>query len=77
MSRWFTVPITVNVEVMVPDTGDTDRDRAVAAQTAETLGRKRIQECTWGMGNPWTARVHDIEVGYPSADVEDEEDTDE
>ncbi len=66
MSRWFTVPIVVHIQVKVPETADVDKDREEAAHIATTLFNKRIRECTWGVGNPWTATVRAAEVGYPN-----------
>lgn len=51
--KWFTVPVTLTVEVKVPATDDADAALAIA----KTLVEKRIVQCAWGEGQPWTARV--------------------
>lgn len=73
MSRHFTVPLTITVEVKVPDNEGIDQVRGLV----ETLLRKRLDDVSWGKGNPWTAEVnlaHGYQIGNPEEEQEDDED---
>jgi hypothetical protein len=72
MSRWFLVPVSLNVEVKVPD----KEGPMEAREIAETLVHKRIAHSEWGIGNPWSATVRSVfQIGDPKEEAElDDED---
>lgn len=73
MSRWFSVPLTITINVKVPDNEGVKE----ALSIAETLFWKRLCATTWGIGNPWTASVAaKPSFGEPQEGISDGDDDD-